>query len=157
MPEYAAYYADLSALQAQLSTAGKRSKPALEDMLEVMGNRIAAIMRELVPVRTGRLKADIRVVKYSMRVVVGPTTVPYAAYVEFGTGQRGELYNNAYLVSSRGGIVKLDLKKASTMRGQKAQPYARPAAAQVIDSLGPAAAQVGVQMVVGDPSRAITY
>lgn len=157
MPEYAAVYADLTALNDQISSAGKRSGPALQDMLEVMGNKIASIMRELVPVRTGRLRADIRVHPYTMRVVVGPTTVPYAAFVEFGTGQRGELYNQAYLVSSRGGVMTLDYKKAKHLRGQRASPYARPAAAQVIGELGPAAARVGVETVVGDPSRAISY
>ena len=150
MVEYNAVYADLTALQKNISTAGKRSGPAMQDMLEKSGEQIAAMMRALVPVKTGRLQGDIRVVKYSMKVVVGPTTVPYAAFVEFGTGQRGELYNRAYLVSNRGQVVVIDPKKAKKLRGQRAQPYARPAAREYFNTLGPQAAQIGVEMVVGE-------
>ena len=149
MTEYHAAYADLTDLQRNLATAGKRSTDAMQDMLVSAGEQIAAMMRQLVPVRTGRLQGDIRVVKGRMRVVVGPTTVPYAAFVEFGTGQRGELYNRAYLVSSRGMVMVIDTKAAKKAKGQRAQPYARPAAREYFNTLGPAAAQIGVSMVVG--------
>jgi len=146
---YDAAYADLTALGDRLAKAGKRSDAALQEMLQDAGEKIAKRMRELVPVRTGRLKSDIRVVSMHMKVVVGPTTVPYAAFVEFGTGARGELYNKAYLVSTRGTVLVIDTKKASGLRGQKASPYARPAAAEYVASLGPRAAQVGLAMITG--------
>lgn len=140
---------DINDLRDSLATAGKRSEKPLQDMLVEVGEQMAARMRELVPVRTGRLKADIRVLKAATnKVIVGPLTVPYAAHVEFGTGRRGELTNGAYLISN-GRVIKLPEKATAGINGQRAQPYVRPAAAEFIKSLGPKAANVGVEVVVG--------
>jgi HK97 gp10 family phage protein len=147
---------DLTVLQQTLSTAGDRSKPALQDMLVQVGEQMAARMRELVPVRTGRLKADIRVLRQGQNVIVGATNVPYAAHVEFGTGRRGELTNGAYLIS-RGRVLRLPPKETAGIPGQRAQPYVRPAAAEFVASLGPKAANVGLAMVVGEGRLSGTF
>jgi len=146
---------DLSALVDDLGKAGDGSRAALENLIEQVGEKIADRMRQLVPVRTGRLRGDIRVVKARMRVTVGPTTVPYAAFVEFGTGERGELTNRAYLVSHRNGQITqvvISEKAIKKAKGQRAEPYARPAAAEYLKELGPKAAQIGVDMIMGENS-----
>jgi len=48
------------------------------------GERIAELMREKAPVRTGRLRQSITVRLETEKVTVGPA-VPYAPYVEYGT------------------------------------------------------------------------
>lgn len=140
---------DLSVLQDTLKTAGDRSQSALLDMLAEVGEQMAARMRELVPVRTGRLRADIRVIKQSNSVIVGNTTVPYAPHVEFGTGERGELTGGAIIIRSRGTTIVLPQKTTAAIKGQRAQPYVRPAAAEFVQQLGPRAAAVGLDMVMG--------
>lgn len=147
---------DLRVLQQSLQTAGKRSDKPLVDMLAEVGELMATRMRELVPVRTGRLKADIRVLKQGKRVVVGATNVEYAPHVEFGTGARGELTNGAYLVS-RGRILRLPPKEVAGIPGQQAKPYVRPAAAEFVKSLGPKAANVGLSMIVGERNLGGTH
>jgi len=152
---YNAVSMDLSALVDDLGKAGDGSRAALENLIEQVGEKIADRMRQLVPVRTGRLRGDIRVVKARMRVTVGPTTVPYAAFVEFGTGERGELTNRAYLVSHRNGQITqvvISEKAIKKAKGQRAEPYARPAAAEYLKELGPKAAQIGVDMIMGENS-----
>jgi len=140
---------DVETLHETLKTAGKRAEGSLLDMLQEVGEMMATRMRELVPVRTGRLRSDIRVIRLGAQVIVGPTIVPYAAHVEFGTGGRGELTGGAFIISSRRGIIALEPKKTAPIKGQRAQPYVRPAAAEFVKQLGPRAATVGLEMVVG--------
>jgi len=52
--------------------------------LRKSGERIAELMREKAPVRTGRLRQSITVRLDTEKVTVGPT-VSYAPYVEYGT------------------------------------------------------------------------
>jgi hypothetical protein len=51
--------------------------------LRKSGERIAELMREKAPVRTGRLRQSITVQIETEKVSVGPT-MPYAPYVEYG-------------------------------------------------------------------------
>jgi len=55
-----------------------------EKFLRRGGERLAELMREKAPVRTGRLRQSIMVRLEKDKVAVGPT-VPYAPYVEYGT------------------------------------------------------------------------
>ncbi len=55
-----------------------------DKFLRRSGGRLAEIMRERAPVRTGRLRQSIVVRLEKDKVAVGPT-VPYAPYVEYGT------------------------------------------------------------------------
>ncbi|MGB9672381.1 MAG: HK97 gp10 family phage protein [Candidatus Norongarragalinales archaeon] len=52
--------------------------------LRKSGERLAELMRERAPVRTGRLRQSITVRLETGKVTVGPT-VSYAPYVEYGT------------------------------------------------------------------------
>ena len=55
-----------------------------DKFLRKSGGRLAEIMRERAPVRTGRLRQSIVVRFERDKVAVGPT-VSYAPYVEYGT------------------------------------------------------------------------
>jgi len=55
-----------------------------DKFLRRSGERLAEIMRERAPIRTGRLRQSIAVRFERDKVAVGPT-VPYAPYVEYGT------------------------------------------------------------------------
>jgi len=58
--------------------------PDFSGFLDRLAGRLAEEMRERAPVRTGRLRDSIRVVRVGQVRLVGPT-VPYALFVEFGT------------------------------------------------------------------------
>jgi len=58
--------------------------PDFSGFLDRVADRLAEEMRERAPVRTGRLRDSIKVVRIGQVRFVGPT-VPYAPYVEFGT------------------------------------------------------------------------
>ena len=58
--------------------------PNFSSLLDRVAHRLAEEMRTRAPVRTGRLRDSIRVVRMGQVRFVGPT-VPYAPYVEFGT------------------------------------------------------------------------
>lgn len=94
---------------------GPAVKAAVSESCELLKQR----MIELVPVDTGRLRDSIAVsieeLPRTIRGSVGPDT-PYAAYVEFGTGIRGQ--------NSPGAGAG---PYSSTWPGMPAQPYVRPA------------------------------
>ena len=95
--------ADLTRLVEHLDTAQKRTPEMTQSVLMEAGTWIANRMRELVPVRTGRLQASIQTIEYPGTVVVGPVDVPYSLFVEYGT------------------------------RYMTAQPYIRPAAEEYVN------------------------
>ena len=57
--------------------------PNFSTLLDHIAHRLAEETRTRAPVRTGRLRDSIRVVRVGQARFVGPT-VPYAPYVEFG-------------------------------------------------------------------------
>lgn len=141
---------DLGSLVQTLHRAGKDIKGEAQQILEKTGEEIAEKMRQYVPVDTGRLKASIRVISEPGRVTVGPVGVDYAYYVEYGTGSRGEMAelkpgkNNTTMIKA--GNKWVVLKKP---KGQRAQPYMRPAAYEVLTPLGVPYAEAGKRLIKG--------
>ena len=101
--------------------------PAVRAGVEGVCDFIKERAQALAPLRTGRLrdsiftKIDERLI--SIRGYVAPN-VPYAAYVEFGTGIRGEMSAGA-----GGGPY------SPTWPGMAAQPYMRPALDEAKDAM----------------------
>jgi HK97 gp10 family phage protein len=91
-------------------------------MVAAMNESVALVQDEaqaIVPVRTGELKASIETeVTWSGNAVEGEVSAnaPHAAYVEFGTGQRGA-------ASAGAGPYPY----TESWPGMPAQPYMRPA------------------------------
>lgn len=141
---------DLGSLVQALHNAGQDIKQEAQEILEKTGEEIAEKMRAYVPVDTGRLKESIRVISEPGRVTVGPVGVEYAYYVEYGTGSRGEMAelkpgkNNTMMFKQKGQWVVLQKPK-----GQRAQPYMRPAAYEVLTPLGVPYAEAGKRLIKG--------
>jgi len=108
---------DLTKLAQDLRAAGETAPKAIDRVLAESAQLILVEMKQLTPVKTGRLKASETIQASPGRYVVGPAGVPYAAYVEFGT------------------------------RVWKGKPYVRPAVEKYLDKLGPDAADVGVSLI----------
>lgn len=110
--------------------------------------RVASQEAVFAPRKTGRLVQSITIsYPNSTTAVIGPT-VPYSPYVEFGT-------HGPYEIRPRkpGGVLvfyvggrKVVVKKV-THPGNKAQPFARPAAAEVSDWLAGQLAQAGSDLI----------
>lgn len=149
---------DLTQLATDLRSAGQQADNSLPNVLMSVAQKIEATMKSLAPVKTGRLRDSIRIkVIDPLHLEIGPEGVDYAVFVEFGTGSRGEFPTGPYEIrpkSPNGLLVfKVDGKTVAAKvvhhPGIRPRPYARPAAAQWLDSLGDAVADVGVQMIVG--------
>ena len=103
-----------------LSRIMQRIVPALVDSVEEGCEAVVAEAQTIVPVDTGALKESIHTASVEL---VGSTVQghvvadePYAAYVEYGTGQRGA-------ASPGAGPGPY----SPSWPGQMAQPYMRPA------------------------------
>jgi HK97 gp10 family phage protein len=94
-----------------------------------------------VPSRTGRLLGTIksRLTNevngiLSIKLTAGGSVAPYWAFVEYGTGRRGQ-------ASRRGEVGTPTGWRYGTIAGQRAQPYLRPALLLVKRRIG----QVGAR------------
>lgn len=146
---------DLVNLSRDLDWASKNAQQVIDrQVLAPAAEQIKTAMMLFVPVDTGNLKRSIVIQASPGRYVIGPNGVPYASYVEFGTGIRGEFPTAPFEIRPRNAkalrfIVngKPVYAKKVTHPGQRAKPYVRPAARAFLQSLGPQAADVGVQMI----------
>jgi len=109
---------------------------ALKDGAEFIEKRA----KQIVPVLTGQLQRSIEMSELEAPrkgYTIGPNPdkqlpKPYDIYVEFGTGTRGE------------GTAVFGKKWKTKIRGQRAQPYMRPALAEARPRIAQAL-QVGVR------------
>ncbi len=94
--------------------------PRVVAAVTAAGRLVQATAQQLCPVDTGDLQRSITLeVEETARTIVARVAphMPYAAYVEFGTGIAGSLSEGA----------GDDIKYSSTWPGMPAQPYMRPA------------------------------
>ena len=117
----------------------------LQDLLNEAGAEGAQYARINAPFDTGALRESIGYRIEGDEIVIS-ATVPYAPYVEYGTGMRGENPTGPYVIRPvraqalrfvvNGRVV---FAKKVTHRGIKAQPFLRPAlrhAAGVVNARG---------------------
>lgn len=162
MPQSAQAQNHAAVLQMQdlahrLRRAGEKAPEALDRVCLDAARKIYAEMLRRVPVDTGRLKGSIIIKVGHHRWTIGPVGVPYAPYVEFGTGARSEFGGQAYTIkpkSSNGKLVfEIGGRKvfAREVRhpGIRPKPYVRPAAREYLKTLGENAAHVGVSLIQG--------
>ena len=149
---------DLTNLADDLRKAGDKSGDSIQRLLEFAANEIAAEGQNLAPVRTGKLRDSISVTSATGRVYVGPDIrkAPYASFVEYGTGARGEFPTGEYEIRPKTAKVlrftmhgKTIFTKKVTHPGIKAHPYMRPAVVKWLSTLGEKAADVGVDLIMG--------
>ena len=148
--------ADLTKLVRRLSDAAHDIKDVSEKILDETATSVEALMVSMAPVRTGRLRASIRVVSAPGMRTIGPQGVDYATYQEFGTGIRGEFPTSSYVIRPRqeGGrlVFKIDGKWISTREvhhpGIPPNPFVRPAARQAIDDLENRYQTAGAELIM---------
>lgn len=148
---------DLVNLEKDLRAAATNAQTTVNDLVMEIATKIEAEMKALVPVKSGKLRDSIRIKHYGDRIEIGPEGVDYAVYIEYGTGSRGEFPTGPYEIHPRkpGGtlIFQVDGKTVGAKMvihpGIAPHPFARPAAARWLDSLGEDVAKVGVEMIVG--------
>jgi len=142
---------DFSELAEDLKDAGKHAEPQIMDLLEQFAEKIQADAQSYAPVDTGKLRSNILIKKTDDSVTVGVNldTVPYAGFQEYGTQGPYEIRakNKKALAFKVGGATVF--RKKVMHPGVKAHPYIRPAMEQFLNELGPAAADVGVNLIGG--------
>jgi HK97 gp10 family phage protein len=148
-------YVDLSKLADDLNQAAQQSGSSINEVLQQIGNEIAAEAQDVVPVRTGNLKNSIAVVAGQNQVYVGPdvSQAPYAAFVEYGTEPHEITPKKARVLAFR---VQGQLVYAKKVQhpGTRPQPYMRPAVERWVGRLGERAADAGVHLITGKEKRA---
>lgn len=134
----------LEELAAGLKRAGQQMPAHMEDLRYAMARTIFEEMLSLVPRKSGRLAASIRIKHATGRTEVGPEGVPYAVYIEYGTGQFNEFGGSAYEIrpTSPGGVLAFNVggKTIFTKRvlhpGIRPQPFIRPALTRAMERAG---------------------
>lgn len=135
--------ADLTKLIGNLQYAHQNIKAVSEEILDETGEKVLVLMQEHAPVRTGRLRASIRVVKTPGTRVIGPQGISYDKYQEYGTGIRGEFPTSEYVIRPRtpGGKLHFEIDgkhiAASEVHhpGIPPHPFARPAAKKALENI----------------------
>lgn len=149
---------DLTNLAADLYGASDNIEEATQNLLVSAGQQILAEAQSLVHVKTGTLKNSIRLVAIRNQVTVGPDAgrAPYGAYVEYGTGSRGEFPGSVYEIKPKNGEFLVFKVHGRTVYarsvkhpGSRPFPYMRPAATEWVQSLPGNVADVGVSLIVG--------
>lgn len=143
-------YVDLSRLAHDLNQAAQQSGTSVNQVLQMIGNEIAAEAQDIVPVRTGNLKNSISVVAGQHQVYVGPdvSRAPYAAYVEYGTQAHVIEPSKAKVLRFTVGGQTVYARRVRHP-GSRAHPYMRPAVERWVGRLGERAADVGVHLLTG--------
>lgn len=120
----------LDSLLRKLDTLGGNSKKALKQGIGKAVKQVQGDAKDLCPVREdgigGRLRDSIQSsVEEKRGMVMGKvsTNVEYAAYVEFGTGQRGKAAD----IEAK---EKINLSYREDWAGMAPQPYLYPALKQ---------------------------
>lgn len=117
---------DINKLEKQLNKMFENIIDKLEDTMDESLDLVKNTAEELVPVKTRKLKESIKkeIIKDDEGITgvvkAGGSEAPYAPYVEFGTGQRGE----ASHIESK---EEFDIDYDSEWVGMAAQPFMYPA------------------------------
>ena len=114
---------NLDRLLAKLDAAGTQAAPIMEKGVKKGTKLIQGSAKDLCPEDTGALRNSIRTrTKLKENIVTGDvyTNEAYAAYVEFGTGQRGE-------AAPKELPDGLELHYKQDWKGMAPQPYLYPA------------------------------
>jgi HK97 gp10 family phage protein len=153
------FYADVSGLVKDLAEiSNKTPEEITKNILTDFGEKIVGNARAIAPVKTGKLKDSISYRVERNTLSVGPH-VPYGAYMEFGTGSRGEFPGEPYVILPKNKKYlrfKVNGQWVSTKRvvhpGVKARPYMRPAVMKTLGGLAGALADKGQMMIVKGPN-----
>lgn len=155
-------YADITALADQYQSAGVSAKAAAQQVVAQAVTDVEAYAREYAPTRTGALRASITSwVDGSGLTGVISASAPYALFVEFGTGTRGEFPGQMITIRPKspngmlkwtGSDGKTHYAKVVHSPGMKARPFMRPGLTDAIDALAGDLANAVITSVVKGPN-----
>lgn len=129
---------DLSELVEDFANiAGRKAaQQMVADIIRVKAIEIKRLAQRYAPVKTGKLQSSIEI-KYARDyqwAEIYPTA-PYAKYIEYGTGSRGEYPGTAYTITPKNAKAlrfevqgKVVYAKKVKHPGIRPQPFMRPAA-----------------------------
>lgn len=116
----------LDSLLKKLNSLGKNSAKVVAQAVGEATKKVQGDAKDLAPVDLGQLRNSIQgTVQEKDGEIIGivSTNVEYAAYVEFGTGQRG-------MASEIESKTEIDISYKEDWSGMAAQPYMYPAMKQ---------------------------
>jgi HK97 gp10 family phage protein len=151
---------DITELVEDLAAISEKSPEEITgNIFNVLGMEIMGNARAKAPVRTGRLRDSIDYKISGNQLIIGPH-VPYAPYMEFGTGSRGEFGGSEYIIRPRTKPYlkfKINGKWISTKEvhhpGISPRPFMRPAVEEAMGDLADKLAERGALMITKGPNH----
>lgn len=147
----------LKDLAENLRRAGAEVPARMADLRHKVAREIMAAQIQEVPRKTGRLAASIRIKHEANRTMVGPEGVPYAVYIEFGTGQFNEFGGAPYEIKAKrpGGSLAFEIDGKKIFRkkvihpGIKPRPFIRPSVFKALETMGADIARLHIKTLTG--------
>lgn len=138
---------------------GEPFRQVAQEIIVSAAGQASTFAKAFSPIRTGALRDSIKI-EYTdggLGATVFPT-MPYAVYLEYGTGGRGEYPGSAYKIRpKRGQFLKFQVggktiyAKEVTHPGISPRPFMRPAAERVAAPLAGNLEQAAVSYIVRTP------
>lgn len=143
---------DLRNIADDLEQASELSGLSVHQMLLGFASEIQADMQQRAHVVTGNMRSHIQVKDEPGRITVGvpDEEVPYAKYEAYGTQPheiRPKAGHKALKFTVNGKTVYV---KKVNHPGTPAHDFVTPAIQDFVDKLGPEAAKVGVNLIMGN-------
>jgi HK97 gp10 family phage protein len=144
-----------------LAALSKKSPEEITgNIFQSLGEDIVRKAREKAPVKTGTLRNSISYRVSGKELIIGPH-VPYAPYMEFGTGSKSEFGGNAYEIKPKSGQYlkfqvggKTVFTKKVMHPGIEPRPFMRPAVEEVMGELADKLADHGAMLITKGPKHA---
>lgn len=152
-------YADLSNLAGDLSAAsGQSFQSVAQNLIQDAANQVQTFAQAFAPVKTGALKNSIVVELGTMSATVTAAS-DHAAFVEFGTGTRGEFPGGPIVINAKPGKMLSWVGKDGVRRyakrvvsqGMAPRPFMRPALERVVSPMANALGDNAVMFIVHGP------
>lgn len=148
---------DLVSLTENLNRAARDMPAEMEKVRHTAARYIFEAQLAAVPRKTGRLAASIRIKHTVNRTEIGPEGVPYAVYMEFGTGQFNEFGGAPYEIrpTKPGGTLAFDIggktvfAKKVIHPGVRPRPFIRPSVGAAVDRMGADIEKVNHSLLTG--------
>lgn len=155
----------LDKLAADLAAAGgQQFKDVAAAIVTDGANQTLELARSYVPVKTSALRESLAITNVSPLTKQVGSDLPYAAFVEFGTGTRGEFPTGPIVIVPRGAQAlrfQVGNKVVFTNRvvnpGMTSRPYLRPALERTQFILPTKMANAAVVFIVRGPQSAATF
>lgn len=153
-------HSDITELVEDLATiSGKSPQSITGNVFQTLGEDIVRKAREKAPVKSGALRSSIAYRVDGNELIIGPH-VPYAPYMEFGTGSKSEFGGQPYEIKPKSGKYlkfqsngKTVFVKKVMHPGVDPRPFMRPAVEEAMGGLADKLAERGALMITKGPKH----